>query len=75
MTTLRGAVNGLLASLGLLLALSNPLLAQSAQILPNAKTQFLNANGQPLAGGSVYSTCLTQRHLRPCGPMPSRLPE
>lgn len=31
--------------------------AQSAQILPNAKTQFLDAQGAPLVGGLVY-TCV-----------------
>jgi hypothetical protein len=44
---------GLLASLLLCDAAG----AQTASILPNAKTQFLSAQGAPLAGGLVY-TCV-----------------
>jgi hypothetical protein len=54
MTILRDALYGLLASLSIAAALATTCWAQTAAILPNAKTQFLNANGQPLAGGKVY---------------------
>lgn len=46
-------VKGLLA-LGLWLALAGLALAQSAVLLPNGRQQFLDANGSPLAGGSVF---------------------
>src|SRR5579859_1229753 len=70
MVTLRNAAYGLVISLGVVLALAINVpvaLAQTAQILPNAKTQFLNANGQPVAGGSLY-TCVPNTS---CGPSPS----
>ena len=38
-----------------LLAQGSLCLAQTATLIPNAKQQFFNANGVPLAGGSVYS--------------------
>jgi hypothetical protein len=44
---------GLWALLATLL-LATPLSAQTASILPNAKTQFLDATGTPLVGGFVY---------------------
>ena len=50
MTILRNAIGGLFG----LLFLATTCWAQTAAILPNAKTQFFNANGQPLAGGKVY---------------------
>jgi hypothetical protein len=50
----RGLLRPLIA-LSLLLATCAPLAAQNSAILPNAKTQFFNALGQPLAGGSVYT--------------------
>jgi len=54
MTTFRNAFYGLVTSLGVVIALTTSLLAQTATILPNAKTQFLDANGKPLVGGQVY---------------------
>src|SRR5208282_5847917 len=42
-------------SLLALLAAGTLALAQTSFILPNAKTQFLNALGQPLASGTVYT--------------------
>jgi hypothetical protein len=54
MATLRDAIRGLAVSLVLLAAGISGGACQTASILPNAKTQFLNANGQPLAGGKVY---------------------
>jgi hypothetical protein len=54
MATLRNAFYGLFASLVLLATGVNSALSQTATILPNAKTQFLDANGKPYVGGQVY---------------------
>src|SRR5437868_1923063 len=37
------------------LLLANPALAQTASLLPLGKTQFLDNQGNPLAGGKVYN--------------------
>ena len=50
MAILRNAIGGLLG----LLLLATSALCQTANILPNAKTQFLDANGKPLVGGQVF---------------------
>ena len=42
-----------LLAVGLLLTLVVPTLGAQAVILPNGRTQFLDSNGDPLAGGSV----------------------
>lgn len=47
----RGAIRSGLVALGLLLA--GQAFAQSAVILPNARTQFSDSNGAPLVAGSV----------------------
>lgn len=59
---LRGLLVGLAQALMLVATLTwttAPVLAQNTQVaaslVPNAKQQFFNANGQPLAGGFVYS--------------------
>ena len=46
---------GALATGLFLLAGCSFTLAQTAALVPNASQQFFNSNGQPLAGGSVYS--------------------
>jgi hypothetical protein len=38
-----------------LIATASTVLAQTAALIPNAKQQYLNALGQPLVGGFVYS--------------------
>lgn len=43
-----------LAALFLLLAFASSALAQSAAILPNGRTQFLDNNGSPLGAGNVF---------------------
>lgn len=45
-----------LSSLGLIVALAMSLFGQSYSFIPNAKVQYLDANGNPLSGGKVY-TC------------------
>ena len=57
---LRGLIAPLVAGCAqalMLLSTCNFALGQtiSSSIVPNAWTQFINANGQPLAGGSVYT--------------------
>lgn len=47
-------INALLVATTLLWS-TQDVLAQSAALIPNAKQQFFNAQGEPLAGGSVYS--------------------
>ena len=49
-------MNKLIRTLGLLAGLlwAGPLWAQTAVLLPNAMTQFTDANGVPLANGVVY---------------------
>jgi hypothetical protein len=42
------------AVIGLMLASSFSALGQTASILPNGQTQFVDGNGSPYAGGSVY---------------------
>jgi len=60
--TINRAVKATLAGLCNALLLASTLLwplqvarSQTAALVPNAKQQYLNANGTPLAGGSVYS--------------------
>ena len=52
--TLAGLCNALLLASTLLWPLQAAR-SQTAALVPNAKQQYLNANGTPLAGGSVYS--------------------
>lgn len=49
-----GLVNGL-ACASLVLAPLVPVLAQTSALIPNAEQTFLDANGDPLVGGFVYS--------------------
>jgi Pectate lyase superfamily protein len=42
------------ATAATVLALASPASAQTSSLVPNAAQQFFNAQGQPLAGGSVY---------------------
>lgn len=41
-------------ALPLVVAVASPALAQTAVLLPNGKQQFLDSNGDPLAGGHVF---------------------
>lgn len=50
---LRGIVLALMMALAPALLAPAPASAQSAVILPQGQTQFLDANGKPLAGGNV----------------------